>query len=231
MRRSFCVMRILLFLPFILMTLRGLPADLARLEGLTAGFSIDSTGSLTGITRVGTDRNLLAAGEPAPVLQVRIDGRWHRPSGATWDSARGRLTLQYGETGATAVVSVINKPTHLVLEIVEAEPLASIEIALWGPYPIVIGETIGEIVGVVRDRRDAVGIQALNAKTLGGYPERENDIMTEFGADDAGYYPGLPEELKKGQGFRGDTARATAFGRAEFNLLDSDINSLEAGSW
>lgn len=205
-------MRSLFFLHLLLVAFRCLPAELVRFHGSTAAYSIDSTGSMAAITRVGTDRNLVAPGEPAPVLQVRIDGRWHRPSVATWDAGRGRLTLQYGDAGAAVVVSATNKPTHLALEIVEAQPLASIEIALWGPYPLVIGETIGEIVGVVRDRKDAVGIQALNAKTLGGYPGRENDIMTEFGADDSGHYPGLPEELRKGQGFRGDTARATAFG-------------------
>ncbi|MSU31635.1 MAG: hypothetical protein EXS25_03030 [Pedosphaera sp.] len=65
---------------------------------------------------------------------------------------------------------------------------------------------------MVRDRQDAIGIQALNVKTLGGYPLRENDIEEEFSADDIGWYPHLPEALKKGQGFRGDTARPTSFG-------------------
>jgi hypothetical protein len=67
-------------------------------------------------------------------------------------------------------------------------------------------------VGVVRDKEFAVGIQALNTKTLGGYPARENDIQNEFGADDTGDYPNLPSELRKDSGFRGDTAKRTQFG-------------------
>jgi len=145
-------------------------------------------------------------------LQLRIDGQWHRPDGARWDPSGGRLTLSFSEARASAVVSVVSRPTHLVLEAVSVEPMTTTEVVLWGPYPMVIGETIGEVVGVVRDRQDAVGIQALNAKTLGGSPGRENDIEAGFGADDTGYYPNLPEELRKGQGFRGDAARPMPFG-------------------
>jgi len=41
-----------------------------------------------------------------------------------------------------------------------------------------------------------VGIQALNTKTLGGYPSVESDIEPDGAtADDTGIYPGLPDEL------------------------------------
>ena len=84
---------------------------------------------------------------------------------------------------------------------------------LWGPYPIDIHDLVGEVVGVVRNSEIAVGIQALNAKTLGGYPSEESDIEPDgHEADDPGAYPGLPEELKKQQRWRGDTARITPFG-------------------
>ncbi|MGH7971785.1 MAG: hypothetical protein ACREIC_23985, partial [Limisphaerales bacterium] len=65
---------------------------------------------------------------------------------------------------------------------------------------------------VVRDKEFAIGIQALTAKTLVGFPTNENDIQNEFGADDTGQYPNLPAGLGKGCGFRGDTAKRTPFG-------------------
>lgn len=176
----------------------------------TGNFAIDGHGSLVSITPKGSGRNLVAPGQAAPVLQLRSGGKWLQPVAAQWAARVGQLTLQFGH--ATVTVLVTATPTHLDLELVRIEAKQPIEIALWGPYPISIGETIGEIVGVVRNREDAVGIQALNAKTLGGYPTVENDIDGEFGADDTGFYPGLPPELKKGQGFRGDVARPTAFG-------------------
>jgi len=85
-------------------------------------------------------------------------------------------------------------------------------LVVWGPYPTAISNIIGETVGVVRDKEFAVGLQALNAKTLGGYPVSENDIEPDYGADDPGDYPTLPAELTKGQSFRGDAARRTDYG-------------------
>ncbi len=44
----------------------------------------------------------------------------------------------------------------------------AIEAVLWGPINTTIRETIGEVVGVVRDRDFAIGLQTLNTKTCGG---------------------------------------------------------------
>jgi len=82
-------------------------------------------------------------------------------------------------------------------------PTNRVELVLWGPYPTTIGSVVGEIIGVVRDADFAVGIQALNAKTLGGYPAREDDSDGGFSADDLGTYANLPAELKKDQSYRG----------------------------
>lgn len=201
-----------LFLFLALFSTRSTAEEIASLRTETAVFSVDARGSLNAIARAGGRSSLLAPGQPAPLLQLRIAGQWHLPDRATWDANAGQLTLRYESAGATAVVSMVAKTSHLALELKAVEPAAQVEVALWGPYPIAIGETIGEIVGVVRDRRDAVGIQALNPKTLGGFPTQENDIENEFGADDTGHYPGLPDELLKGQGFRGDTAKPAPFG-------------------
>jgi hypothetical protein len=58
-----------------------------------------------------------------------------------------------------------------------------------------------------------VGIQALNPKTLGGYPSEESDIEPDgAAADDPGTYPGLPAELRIQQLWRGNTAMHTPFG-------------------
>ena len=54
------------------------------------------------------------------------------------------------------------------------------ELVLWGPFPTSIGDTVGEVVGVVRNKDFAIGIQALNIKTLGGYPNDESDIEPSY---------------------------------------------------
>lgn len=177
-----------------------------------AAFTIDASGMLVGIVRRQGGRNYLAPGQAAPLLQLRIAGKLHAPTAATWDARARRLTLGFGAIGASATLAVQAKPTHLVLELTELAPKESVELIVWGPYPTTIGETIGEVIGVVRDATFAIGIQALNVKTLGGFPGQESDIEPDYTAEDTGVYPDLPDALKKEQLFRGDTARRTAFG-------------------
>ncbi|MBK6947042.1 MAG: hypothetical protein IPH16_02225 [Haliscomenobacter sp.] len=51
---------------------------------------------------------------------------------------------------------------------IKALPEAAIDKVVWGPFATTIGETVGEIVGVVRNGQFALGIQSLNVKTVGG---------------------------------------------------------------
>jgi hypothetical protein len=176
-----------------------------------ATFIIDAMGAFSAIT--GNGRNYLAPGQPAPVLSVRVGGKLHGANRASWDAAGKTLKLDFDAIGGTAVVAIRAKPTHVTFELTELRTPADVELVLWGPYPIAIGDLVGEVVGVVRDSEFAVGIQALNAKTLGGYPSEESDIEPDgLPADDTGRYPGLPDELRKQQLWRGDTAKRTPFG-------------------
>ncbi len=210
MKTFFHRLAALLLLASLLSAAAGEP--LVALQTKTATFGIDARGSLCAISRSGDHRDYLAVGQPAPLLGLRIGGQLHAPDAATWDAPSHRLTLQFHAANAIAVLAAEAKPTYVVFEVLEVRTTNRVELVLWGPYPTTIGETVGETVGVVRDREFAIGIQSLNAKTLGGYPTHENDIENGYGADDTGEYPDLPAELKKEQSFRGDTARRTAFG-------------------
>jgi hypothetical protein len=188
------------------------PGETLALKTRLATFSIDAMGAFSAIT--GNGRNYLAAGQPAPVLSVRVAGNLHAANRATWDAAGNTLTLDYNGIGARAVVAVRAKPTHVTFELTELRTTDQVELVLWGPYPVGIGDLVGEVVGVVRDSEFAVGIQALNVKTLGGYPSDESDIGPDNDtlADDTGSYPGLPDELRKQQLWHGNTAMRTPFG-------------------
>lgn len=178
----------------------------------TATFEVNDRGSLDSISLGGSASNFVARGAAAPLLALRVAGVVHAPARAAWSEATHQLTLSYPDAGVSAVLAVAVKPTHVTFDLIRVTPEERVEVAIWGPYPLSLSGTIGEIVGVVRDRSVAVGIQALNAKTLGGYPENENDIETGFSGDDQGYYPNLPAELTKAQGFRGCAAKTAPFG-------------------
>ncbi|MGW8267498.1 MAG: hypothetical protein ACWGSQ_14115, partial [Longimicrobiales bacterium] len=91
-----------------------------------------------------------------------------------------------------------------------SEPV--VHLALWGPYPTTIGETIGETVGVVREGGFAMGIQALNPRTLGGYPWNENDAMPQLDIFESGDYSDLSEEGKRYVLYRVEAAKPDSFG-------------------
>jgi hypothetical protein len=189
------------------------PDKALTLQTRMAKFSLNANGEFSAIA--GNGRDYLATGQRAPLLSVRVGGNLHAPNRATWDAEGTTLTLNYDKVGAAAVIEVRAKPTHLTFELTALHISQPVELVLWGPYPITIGDLVGEVVGVVRDPMFAVGIQALNAKTLGGYPSDESDIEPDSApADDPGVYPGLPDELKRQQLWRGNTAVHTAFGSA-----------------
>jgi hypothetical protein len=174
-----------------------------------AAFEIDATGRLTKIFFQGRNYATYAA----PLLSLRIAGAYHAPTSAQWNLERTQCALQYQKVGAIVQLAVCEKPTHITFELTKLKSARAIDLVLWGSYPTIIDETVGEMVGVVRDAKCAIGIQALNVKTEGGYPAEESDIESdEREADDPGNYPGLPEELKQMQRWRGDTARLTATG-------------------
>lgn len=199
------------------MGLRGataLAGDLPAFRTATAEFVVNDTGSLSGIRRLENGRNYVPAEPRSPLLAIRRQGEVLSPTRAACDASEKRITLGYGADGreVEAIVQVASQDTHISFELVRVQPLDHLEAVIWGPYATTIRETIGETVGVVRDAEFAVGIQALNVKTLGGYPEKENDAEGESSDDDLGKYPDLAPELLKGQHYRNDTARRTALG-------------------
>lgn len=199
-------------LPFIPGPVSAAGPAIARLPTQWATFAIDASGSWCGLSRNPDGRDYLAPDQPAPVLSLRVGGKWFQPEHAEWESVAHRLKLHYHSNEWTATITTRLHVTHLSLELVSLQPTNGVDLVLWGPYPTRIGEMIGETIGVVQDREFAIGIQSLNPRTLGGYPTEESDIEAGFSGDDRGAYPNLPAELAKGQEYRGDTARTTPFG-------------------
>lgn len=178
----------------------------------TCEIHLDAKGALTALLHKQRNRNYVVASQPKPLLQIRVLGKLHAPDRATWSDKTKRLILVYAAVQVEVTISVKVKATHTTLEIVGVVQPEAVELVLWGPYPTTIGAIIGEVIGVVRDAEVAIGIQSLNAKTLGGFPSAENDIEPDYIADDTGLYGDLPAALNVESLFRGDTARRTPFG-------------------
>ncbi len=164
-------------------TLHGLLLALAAIQATaaplvtwqtdSAAFVLEASGAFSSIARRTDGRNYLATNQPAPLLSLKVDGTFQAPDSVMWDSPAKQLTLRYAKAGVTASIKAEAKASHVTLELVAVEPAGRASLALWGPYPTTIHQTVGEVVGVARDGEFALGLQALNPKTLGGFPEND----------------------------------------------------------
>lgn len=189
-----------------------LAADPISFQTETLDLTIDARGSLRGLVDRASRTNYLASDQPAPLLQLRIAGRYLAPESAEWAPGASRLTLRFGANGPVAQIKVEPKPTHIAFTLEALEPKEGVELALWGPYPTTIGAVVGETIGVVRNRHFAIGLQSLNAKTIGGYPNTEDDVMPSYDLFAGSDLKDIAPEQRDKELFRGDAAKPTAFG-------------------
>ncbi len=173
--------------------------------------TVDKRGAVTRLIDSASGQDYAADGVDSPLLSVHVAGTLHPPTAFEWEPAEGVATLRYpGDVAAT--VRVTEKPTHLALELESVEPADAVELVVWGPFATIISETIGETVGVVRDSSFAIGIQALNPKTLGGLPWRDNDFPPQVDLFESGDYSDLSGEKSRYVLYRVEAAKPEEFG-------------------
>ena len=155
----------------------GLTAD-AQEAASSKGFklTLDARGNISSIKGAAAQHEYLAPGQAAPLITARVGGQFEAPAAAVFLKDPATVQLKFEKSGVTMDVRVTEAETHVAFELVRCEPAGVVDLVVWGPYPTTINKTVGETVGVVRDGEYAVGIQSLNVKTLGGYPENEEGI-------------------------------------------------------
>lgn len=123
---------------------------------------INPQGSVIGI--VSSDAAEYAVSiEPSPLLQLVKSGKTIAPVKAEYK--KGTITLLYPE-GDKALVKVSEKKDYLRFELADISD--NVDAVIWGPLNNSIKDTIGNTVGVVRNKDFAFGLQCLNEKTTGG---------------------------------------------------------------
>jgi len=170
---------------------------------------IDSKGFITEIQDLNLQKSYLATDTIAPLLACRIGGVYLYPVSAFFENKI--ITLQF-ENQLEAKVKVEEKPTHINFELIEFNNAENVELIVWGPIPTTIKKIIGETVGVVRGEEFAIGIQALNPKTLGGFPWTDNDCTPQFDIFEQEDYSDLSEANKRETLYRVEAAKPEKFG-------------------
>ena len=130
--------------------------------------TISPSGQLTGLLNPSTGKNYLPVGEKAPLLRIRVGTEWEEPSKAVFNSKSGVMILNFTISKISAEIKVTQNQSHLVFRLLRLNVKDKVNAVCWGSYPTILGKTIGEVIGVVRDGEYAIGLQALNTKTIGG---------------------------------------------------------------
>lgn len=173
--------------------------------------AINEVGQISSWIDLDSGIEYLPQGQPAPIMTIRIDGEDIPPTGLI-RQGDASFMLNFGTVGVVSEIGVTVSPAHITFELGSILPVDQIELITWGPYPTIIEETIGETVGVVRNGSFAIGIQALNEKTLGGLPIRDDDVMPSYNIFDSGDYSDIAPYFKDKLLYRGNTAVPASFG-------------------
>lgn len=129
-----------------------------------AVMSLDETGRVVSLSVFGSE--LLPKGaEPRPFLQIGISGNLLVPERA-WEE-NNALTFQFQDSMEVRL-SLHPRNGYQVFRVEGIS--AQADTIVFGPYFSLLSRVIGDVVGVVQGNKEAFGIQALNAKTLSGFP-------------------------------------------------------------
>ncbi|MDD7740706.1 MAG: hypothetical protein PUJ62_11725 [Lachnospiraceae bacterium] len=86
------------------------------------------------------------------------------------------LTWQFRDTDQEIKLSFTEKEDYTVFEVVECPEI--FDYLAIGPVLTTLKDVVGDVVGVVQGGKAAIGIQALNIKTLPGFPyETEKSVL------------------------------------------------------
>jgi len=118
---------------------------------------LNEKGYIESINDLSQKKEYFPEGQTAPLLSIAIDNAIEIPKMMSYDNTSKQLRLTY-KTDVVATIQVDIKPTHINFELKSIKG-ANPNMVMWGQYPTTISQTVGEVVGVVRDDKFAFGIQ------------------------------------------------------------------------
>jgi hypothetical protein len=172
---------------------------------------ISNTGYINGIVDLETGDNHIATDSTSPLLSYRIDGVMIYPTKISYVQDKSLLELSFHDS-VNASIGIRNDGDYISFELLSITNIENIELIVWGPLSTTINKVIGETVGVVQSNNFALGIQALNPKTLGGYPWKENDCMPQIDLFEGTDMEDLSEKNKPYVLYRVEAAKPTSYG-------------------
>jgi len=136
---------------------------------------INSRGQVIGMTDLKSNMNYVPSSDPGYLARIKSSGVEMVPRSVQVKS--GIIALAF-DGGMELHIKADQKKDYIRFGVVRTVHPEKIQAVLWGPFNTTISDTIGEVVAVVRNREFAIGMRALNAKTIGGKLTNEEGITT-----------------------------------------------------
>lgn len=155
--------KILLLLSLMVMMSHLSAQTTFRTDNFQVGLS--PVGEVISLSDTGSGENYVPSNDPGSLLRIKSGGVEYQPIAM---EVRGSLLLLKFEKEIEVHVEAKQTREYVRFEVVNIVHPEKIEVIFWGPFNTTIDETIGEVVGVVRDSDFAIGLRALNIKTIGG---------------------------------------------------------------
>jgi hypothetical protein len=180
------------------------------LESKSFTLEIDDGGNIVGLKDLFSGENHLHSENESPLLSIGIEGELYLPHDLQVHPEDKLIELNYGDIGISSSISYEVKDTHINFELRDISSDKEVDFVVWGPFHTDIGKVVGETVGVVQHDDFAIGIQALNIKTLGGFPTNEDDTEPAYDIFATNSLTDVADSVKVL--YRGQTARITDYG-------------------
>ena len=131
---------------------------------------IGSKGQIESLISLSDNKECLFKEDVSFLIKIRTDSGWESPSSLTIHGQQGILRFYFPLNKVTIDLKVTIKPAYFSFEINGVYPENKVDAISWGPVQLSIGETVAEILGISSNDSTAIGLMALNVKTLGGFP-------------------------------------------------------------
>ncbi len=147
-------------------------------ETTTLRCVLDETGRLTALTDRRSGINYVPDGHAGYLIRLKMTNRQELPP-QRMQRKGDQIWLDFAN-GLKLELRVDVQPDYLSFHFLRCSDTKQINALLWGPMNTSIRDTIGEVVGVVRNANFAIGIQTLNTKTIGGKQKDEDGTTASF---------------------------------------------------
>ncbi|MBR9776595.1 MAG: hypothetical protein GYB55_16885 [Cytophagales bacterium] len=172
--------------------------------------TLDGKGKLTSIYDKTNRSELQHPSDSNYLLSVQVNDEILFPQEMDIDEASQHIYLAFDQLEMKAQLQFTQNKNYISFELINLTNSTQADHLIWGPYRLNISETIGETVGVVQNGQFAMGIQALNIKTLGGYPTNPDDTEPAYDIFATNNLTDVSDSVKVL--YRGQTARKTNYG-------------------